>query len=78
MYNLNNRVLPSYESVQDPSVKRKLTYEENCVNIIRRASCTCSHILHTFASRISSFEVKVCIAYVSQILKYASQVSFHC
>ena len=46
-------VLPSSESVQELVVMRntKLTKEEHCVNIIRRANCTCSLILRTFASR---------------------------
>ena len=44
------------------------------MNIIRRANCTCSHILHFFALRNSSFMVKVSIAYVWPILESASQV----
>ena len=76
VYNVNNHVLPSSESVQDLGVTRntKLTFEEYCVNIIHHANCTCPHILHTFASRNSSFMVKVLIAYVKPILEYASQV----
>ena len=74
--NVNYYVLPSSESVQDLGITRntKLTYEKHCVNIIRRANCTCSHILCTFASRNSSLMVKVFIAYVRPILEYASQV----
>ena len=77
-YNVNNHVLPSSESVQDLGVTRntKLTYEEHCVNIIRCANCTSSHILRTFASRNSYFMVKISIVYVRPILKCASQVWF--
>ena len=80
VYDVNNYVLPSSESVQDLSVTRntKLTYKEHCVNIIRRANCTCSHILCTFASWNSSFMVKIFIAYVRPLLKYASLVTFQC
>ena len=76
VYNVNYHVLPSSESVQDLSVTRntKLSYEEHCVNIIRCTNCTCSRILRTFASRNSSFMVKVFIANVRPILKYASQL----
>ena len=58
----------------------KLTYEEHCVNIIYRANCTCSLILRTFASRNSSFMVKVFLAYVWPILRIclSGMVSFHC
>ena len=69
-------VLPSSESVQNLGVIHitKLTYKEHCVNINHRANFTCSHILCTFASRNSSFMVKVFIAYVRSIFEYASQV----
>ena len=76
VYNVNNHVLPSSESVQDLGVScnTKLIYEEHYVNIIRRTYCTCSHILRTFISRNSSFMVKIFIVYVRPILEYASQV----
>ena len=76
VYNVSNHILSSSESVQDLGVTRsiKLTYEEHRVNIIRRANCTCFHILRTFASRNSSFMVMVFIACVRPILEYASQV----
>ena len=80
VYNVNNHVLPSSESVQDLGVthNNKLTYEEHCAKIIRR-DCTCSHILRTFVSRNSSFIVKVlCLYYANFRICFIGMVSFHC
>ena len=76
VYKVNNHVLPPSESVQSLGVTRntKLTYAEHCVNIIRRTNGTYSHILRTFASRNSSFMIRVFITYGWPILKYASYV----
>ena len=80
--NVNNNVLPSSESVQDLGVTRntKFTYEEHCVNIIRRANCTCSHILRTFTSRNLSFYGKVsyCLCLVNFKICFTGMVSFQC
>ena len=69
-------VLLSSESVQDLDVAcdTKLTYEEHCVNIIRRANFSCSHFLRTYASRNSSFMAKVFMAYIWPIIENTFQV----
>jgi hypothetical protein len=75
-YNVCGHALPTADSALDLGVLRctNLSYDEHCINLIKRANRTCAYILRNFVSRNATFMSRLFVAYVRPILEYACPV----